>query len=173
MDHPVKENISGPPATGAGESGLKKMMSGGRFKYLLALFSLILFIMIMVSLSMGYISIPMEEIAGILAGKLFGTLDITSPVQETFAAVIFDVRLPRILTCTAVGAALSISGVLFQGILLNPLADPYTLGVSAGAAFGASIAILLNLGSAFVSIPAFAFTSACATLFFVLFFSQS
>ncbi|MCP4719595.1 MAG: iron ABC transporter permease [Desulfobacteraceae bacterium] len=140
---------------------------------MLALFSLVLFGMVMVSLSMGYISIPMEKIAAILVGKLFGTIDLTTPAQETFAAVIFDVRLPRILTCAAVGAALSISGVLFQGILLNPLADPYTLGVSAGAAFGASIAILLNLGSTFVSIPAFAFTGACTTLFFVVFLSQS
>ncbi|MCP3944799.1 MAG: iron ABC transporter permease [Desulfobacteraceae bacterium] len=139
----------------------------------MALFSLILLAMIMISLSMGYISIPMKEIAAILVGKLSGTLDITTPAQQTFAAVIFDVRLPRILTCTAVGAALSISGVLFQGILLNPLADPYTLGVSAGAAFGASIAILLNLGAAFVSIPAFAFTGACTTLFFVIFLSYS
>jgi len=149
------------------------MVSGDYFLYMLALFFLILSGMIMFSISMGYISIPMEEIAAILAGRLFGTLDITTTARETFAAVIFDVRLPRILTCAAVGGALSISGVLFQGILLNPLADPYTLGVSAGAALGASIAILLNLGSTFVSIPAFAFTGACATLFFVIFLSHS
>jgi iron complex transport system permease protein len=115
----------------------------------------------------------MEELFRILMGKMFGTMDIATPSKEIFTAVIFDVRLPRILTCAAVGAALSISGVLFQGILLNPLADPYTLGVSAGAAFGACIAILLNLGAAFVSIPAFAFTGACATLFFVIFLSYS
>jgi len=77
------------------------------------------------------------------------------------------------LSCAGVGAALALSGVLFQGILLNPLADPYTLGVSAGAAFGASIAILLNLGSAFVSVPLFAFAGACLTLFMVIFLSYS
>lgn len=96
-----------------------------------------------------------------------------SPVTETFKAVLLDIRLPRILTCASVGGALTVSGVLFQGILLNPLADPYTLGVSAGAAFGASIAILLSLSAALVSVPGFAFAGACIALFFVLFLSYS
>ena len=148
------------------------MISNRYFNCLLALFALLLFGMVMLSLSMGYISIPMETLARILMDKVF-SMEVTTPSKEIFSAVIFDIRLPRILTCAAVGGALSISGVLFQGILLNPLADPYTLGVSAGAAFGASIAILLNLGASFVSIPGFAFTGACATLFFVVFLSYS
>ena len=170
MNHPNEKTISKKPHK---ESGWNQMIFTNYFNSMLTLFSLILFAMIMISLSMGYIAIPMEELFRMLMGKVFGTMDITTPSKEIFAAVIFDVRLPRILTCAAVGAALSISGVLFQGILLNPLADPYTLGVSAGAAFGACIAILLNLGAAFVSIPAFAFTGACATLFFVIFLSYS
>ncbi len=88
--------------------------------------------------------------------------------------MIFDVRLPRILTAALVGAGLAMSGVVFQGILLNPLADPYTLGVSAGAAFGAALAILLNihfLGT--YSIPLFAFIGAASTLLFVIYLSSS
>ncbi len=139
----------------------------------MVLFSFFLAGMIIISLSMGYVKIPAADIVEILSAKIVGNLDILKNTSETFLAIIFDVRLPRILTCTAVGAALAISGVLFQGILLNPLADPYTLGVSAGAAFGASIAILLNLGAAFVSVPLFAFTGACSTLFFVIFLSYS
>jgi len=149
------------------------MAADGWFKAMVVLCSFVLLGMILISLSMGYLSIPIPEIARILGNKLFGILEIATPLEETFAAVIFDVRLPRILTCAAVGAALSVSGVLFQGILLNPLADPYTLGVSAGAAFGASIAILLNLGATFVSTPVFAFAGACATLFFVVYLSYS
>jgi len=168
MNHPGEKEGSNKP-----KSSLKQIISGDYFLWMIALFSLLLFGMIMISLSMGYISIPMGEISGILVNRLFGNMDMTTPTAETFTAVIFDIRLPRILTCAAVGAALSISGVLFQGILLNPLADPYTLGVSAGAAFGACIAILLNLGATFVSVPAFAFTGACATLFFVIFLSYS
>lgn len=167
MDHPVREDIL---IKQENKSGLKQALS---FKCVILSFCLVLAGMIMLSLSMGFINIPMEEIIGVLVGKLFGTIDMSTTAKETFATIIFDVRLPRILTCAAVGAALSISGVLFQGILLNPLADPYTLGVSAGAAFGASIAILLNLGATFVSIPAFAFVGACATLFFVVFLSYS
>lgn len=148
-------------------------ISGGKTGFLVVLFSLLLGIMVLVSLSMGYIQIPVQEIFHILLGKLFNTLCLDSSQAETFHAVIFSVRLPRILTCAAVGGALALSGVLFQGILLNPLADPYTLGVSAGAAFGASLAILLNLGAAFVSIPGFAFAGAIATLFFVIFLSSS
>ncbi|WP_413847337.1 FecCD family ABC transporter permease [Desulfobacula sp.] len=141
--------------------------------YLAVLFSFFLILMILISSSMGYIHIPMMDIISILYGKTISNLQILDNTSETYLAVIFDIRLPRILTCAIVGAALAVSGSLFQGILLNPLADPYTLGVSAGAAFGASIAILLNLSAAFVSVPAFAFTGACTTLFLVLFLSYS
>ena len=145
----------------------------GRTGYLVILFSLFLVSMILISLSMGYIKIPVMDIISILFGKLTYNMQLIENTNETYLAVIFDVRLPRILTCAFVGATLALSGVLFQGILLNPLADPYTLGVSAGAAFGASIAILLNLSAAFVSIPAFAFSGACITLFVVIFLSYS
>ncbi len=139
----------------------------------MVLFSLFLVFMILISLSLGYIKIPIDDILGIITTRIFGGSSAIAGLNETFLAIIFDVRLPRILTCVAVGGALAVSGVLFQGILLNPLADPYTLGVSAGAAFGASIAILLNLSAAYVSIPVFAFTGACTTLFFVIFLSYS
>lgn len=139
----------------------------------MVLFSLFLVLMILISLSMGYIHIPMMDIVNILYGKISNNQHILENTSATHLAVIFDVRLPRILTSAIVGAALAVSGGLFQGILLNPLADPYTLGVSAGAAFGASIAILLNLSAAYVSVPAFAFTGACTTLFVVIFLSYS
>ncbi len=138
-------------------------------KTLVLVFSAVLVFSILLSLSKGYVNIPLQDIIAILTHNLFSS----HPISEVFTAIVYDVRLPRILTCACVGAALSISGVLFQGILLNPLADPYTLGVSAGAAFGASIAILLNLSSNPVSIPLFAFIGSCATLFFVIFLSYS
>jgi iron complex transport system permease protein len=137
------------------------------------LFSLFLVSMIFLSLSMGYIRIPITDILQIFLAKAALSVHGLQTMNETHLAVIMDVRLPRILSCAGVGAALALSGVLFQGILLNPLADPYTLGVSAGAAFGASIAILLNLGNAFVSVPLFAFAGAFLTLFMVVFLSYS
>jgi iron complex transport system permease protein len=100
---------------------------------------------IMVSAGMGYIKIPLEAIVKIIATKISGKLSFIEGLDQIFPVVVFDVRLPRILTAALVGGGLAMSGVVFQGILLNPLADPYTLGVSAGAAFGASLAILLNI----------------------------
>jgi len=154
-------------------SSIPAAIPKGKTGFLVVLFSLLLLGSILVSLSMGYMEIPLQDIPKIVLGKVMGAGHDPSSMKATYETVLVDIRLPRILTCAAVGAALAVSGVLFQGILLNPLADPYTLGVSAGAAFGASIAILLNLSAAFVSIPGFAFAGACATLFFVLFLSYS
>ncbi len=136
-------------------------------------FSLFLVLMIITSLSLGYINIPITDIITILYGKITADFQILKNINATYLAVILDVRLPRILTCAGVGAALAVSGSLFQGILLNPLADPYTLGVSAGAAFGACVAIILNLSAAYVSVPLFAFVGACTTLSVVMFLSYS
>lgn len=65
--------------------------------------------------------------------------------DEALAAVLWEVRLPRLATAIMAGAALGLSGAVFQGLLLNPLADPYTLGVSSGAAFGAALVIVAGL----------------------------
>ncbi|UCE54700.1 MAG: iron ABC transporter permease [Desulfobacterales bacterium] len=129
---------------------------------------------IMISAGMGYIKIPFEAIVKIIATKVSGKLSFIEGLDQIFPVVVFDVRLPRILTAAIVGGGLAMSGVVFQGILLNPLADPYTLGVSAGAAFGASLAILLNihlLGT--YSIPLFAFIGAASTLILVIYLSSS
>jgi iron complex transport system permease protein len=111
----------------------------------IVLLTIVLAAAILVSTGMGYIKIPLPVVAKIIAAKLSGNQSWIQGFDEVFPVVIFDVRLPRILTAALVGAGLAMSGVVFQGILLNPLADPYTLGVSAGAAFGASLAILLNI----------------------------
>jgi iron complex transport system permease protein len=140
----------------------------------IALLTMVLAIVILVSTGMGYIKIPLPAVAKIIAAKLTANPSWIQGFDEVFPVVIFDVRLPRILTAALVGAGLAIAGVVFQGILLNPLADPYTLGVSAGAAFGASLAILLNIH--FIgtySVPLFAFIGAAGTLLFVIYLSSS
>lgn len=146
-------------------------ISKKKFVGLIMFFSFLLVSLIILSASMGYVKIEWIDIIKIVTCKIAGEERGGASVSETFHTIIMQVRLPRILTCVAVGGALSLSGVIFQGILLNPLADPYTLGVSAGAAFGACLAIILNLGAAFVSVPLFAFAGACTTLFFVIFLS--
>ncbi len=68
-------------------------------------------------------------------------------VDDTLRYIVVHVRLARICLALLVGAALALAGVVYQGVLLNPLADPFTLGVSSGAAFAAALAILLGWGS--------------------------
>jgi len=129
---------------------------------------------IVASAAMGYIRIPPLEVLKIVIGKITANARWTADLDPIHPVVVFDVRLPRILTAALVGGGLAACGAVFQGILLNPLADPYTLGVSAGAAFGAALAILLNLGGAGgFSIPLFAFAGAVATLFAVIALSSS
>ncbi len=135
---------------------------------------ILLLTVIIFSTSMGYINIPFYDVIKIIIGKLFRSESMTTGMNDIFPVVVLDVRLPRILTAVIVGSGLAVSGAVFQGILLNPLADPYTLGVSAGAAFGASIAIILNIGFLGVfSIPLFAFFGAVSTLIFVIYLSSS
>jgi len=124
---------------------------------------------IILSTGMGYITISAAEILKVILASLSNSPDLIDGIDPTIPYVVMDIRLPRILTATLVGAGLAISGVIYQGILLNPLADPYTLGVSSGAAFGASLALLANitLVNQF-SIPLFAFVGAILTLFIVI-----
>lgn len=128
---------------------------------------------IVASTGMGYIKIPPVEVIRIIVSKVSGHQELSDDINHVFPYVVVDVRLPRILTAAIVGGGLSIAGAIFQGILLNPLADPYTLGISAGAAFGASIALLLDISFLGIySVPFFAFIGAVATLFFVIYLSS-
>lgn len=140
----------------------------------LSFLTLLLLAGIITAATMGYIEVPFWDVVLIMAAKATGQTQWLSGVKDLFAVVVCDVRLPRILTSAVVGGGLAVSGVVFQGILLNPLADPYTLGVSAGAAFGASLAILLNLSlMGTFSIPVFAFLGAVATLGVVLYLAAT
>lgn len=115
---------------------------------------------------MGYLAIPGREVMSIIAARFTGSGQALDPVHQT---VLMDVRLPRVLTAALVGGGLAMAGAIFQAILLNPLADPYTLGVSSGAAFGASLALIVNLSlPGHVSVPLFAFAGALLAVFSVL-----
>lgn len=145
-----------------------------RWKIQILLLCTALFACIVISTGMGYIPISPADVIRIITAEIMGNLDLISGMDPVHPVVVMDVRLPRILTAAIVGGGLAVAGCVFQGILLNPLADPYTLGVSAGAAFGAAIALLLNLGEmGSYSIPVFAFAGAMITLMFVLYLSST
>jgi iron complex transport system permease protein len=130
-------------------------------------------LVIFFSLYLGDTSFTLSEIINIIGHKLF-KIALPANMSEPSVMIIWDVRLPRCMTAVLAGAALGLSGAIFQGILLNPLADPYTLGVSSGAAFGASLVIVtsLILPLRFLAFPLStavgAFIASVLTLFLVM-----
>ncbi|NNG02120.1 MAG: iron ABC transporter permease [Desulfobacteraceae bacterium] len=136
--------------------------------------TVILGAVVVISTGMGYIQIPWSDVIRIFYAKISGNIQSINTLDQILPVIIMDVRLPRILTAAAVGGGLAMSGTVFQGILLNPLADPYTLGVSAGAAFGASLAFILNLQiMSTLSVPLLAFLGSTLTLFAVIYLSST
>ncbi|MFZ5760353.1 MAG: FecCD family ABC transporter permease [Thermodesulfobacteriota bacterium] len=124
---------------------------------------------ILFSSGLGYVAIDWLDIVRIVLARITGDPVPPAGVDQVAPFVVMEVRLPRILVASLVGAGLAMSGVVYQGILLNPLADPYTLGISAGAAFGAALALVANLSLlGQLSVPLFAFAGAMATLAIVL-----
>ncbi|TVR90015.1 MAG: iron ABC transporter permease, partial [Spirochaetaceae bacterium] len=92
------------------------------------------------ALSVGAYHIPPAEVLYAFAARV-GLVQSIGGINDT---VIFDIRLTRIVLAIAVGAALSCSGVVYQGVFRNPLVEPYILGVSSGAAFGAGLAVVFR-----------------------------
>ncbi|WP_406244111.1 FecCD family ABC transporter permease [Tissierella carlieri] len=93
-----------------------------------------------------------------------------SDIEKSHQTIIWSIRLPRVLLGILVGASLSMAGTAFQGIFKNPMADPYVIGISSGAALGASIAIILGVNIAFINISTisiFAFIGALGAVFTV------
>ncbi|MBO8174708.1 MAG: iron ABC transporter permease [Thermococcus sp.] len=89
----------------------------------------------------------LQIISGILAKITFGRIDfaIQIPYPSVYQTIIFKIRLPRVILAMIVGSALALSGAVLQAIFRNPLVNSYILGISAGAAFGAALAIGLSL----------------------------
>jgi iron complex transport system permease protein len=144
----------------------RKLMLGGGVGVILLLLSIV------VSLSIGSAQLPLSQIVGILAKHLpwIGShIEVNWP--QSSEQIINKVRIPRMLLGILVGAVLSIAGAGFQGVLRNPLADPYSLGVSSGASVGAAVLIYFGLQFAWFgqwSIPVVAFATGLISLFLVL-----
>lgn len=100
----------------------------------------------------------------VVADLVGGTLD------ETERIILFEARLPRVLFGLMVGAALSVAGAVFQALLRNPLADPYILGVSGGAALGGTIVLGFGVGgvAAGIGVPVAAFVGAVSAVALIL-----
>lgn len=108
-----------------------------------------LILSMLLGISIGSVSVPIPKIIQIIGSKLFGFISLKD-IDPMYISIVMDIRLPRVLLSGLVGAALAIAGAAFQGLLRNPLADPYTLGVSSGASVGAVLTIFFQLSIPFI-----------------------
>src|ERR1700685_1340079 len=95
-------------------------------------------------------------IASVAIGLAVGSqrIHLSNLFSASFSRTLFfRLRLPRVLMALVIGASLAVTGGALQALFRNPLADPYTLGVSGGGAVGASVAITLGWGARFLGIP--------------------
>ncbi|MBP3894996.1 MAG: iron ABC transporter permease, partial [Mogibacterium sp.] len=101
------------------------------------------FVVALIALGIGRMSISPAEVIEVLRARLFGGAYAGSELTEK---TVMQLRLPRIILAALVGAGLSVSGTAFQSLFANPLATPDTLGVASGASFGAALGILMDVG---------------------------
>jgi iron complex transport system permease protein len=101
-----------------------------------------LLVVLVAGVAAGSVYVPPGDTIAILAHRLLGLeMGVTwTQAQET---IVWELRLPRVLMAATVGVGLAVAGATFQGVLRNPLADPYVLGTASGAALGAAIAVIL------------------------------
>jgi iron complex transport system permease protein len=154
------------------EAETKYFKRFARWKIIVILLTLALILTITFAVTVGPMQISPLDAYKIIIKKIPFLGDLVSGGSSSIAeVVILEVRLPRVLAAAIVGIALAVAGVVLQGLFRNPMADPYVIGISAGASLGASFAIAFGIGLSFFgvlySIPLMAFGTAIATVFLV------
>ena len=107
----------------------------GRRRFGLVALAIGLGVLFLLSISLGSVRIPVADVVTILTGG--------EPAKATWADIVLKFRLPKAITATLAGAALAVAGLQMQTLFRNPLADPYVLGISAGAGLGVALVVLL------------------------------
>lgn len=126
-----------------------------RATFILALLAVLLSVTVVYSITIGRYHVDLITVCRILLRNIFPGIDPDwSSVDQT---VVEQVRVPRILAALLIGAGLSLSGAALQGLFRNPLVDPGIIGVTSGAAFGGTLAILLVGGGTTLLATAFGF----------------
>ena len=147
---------------------VQRIQFGVGFTVLAVLF----FAVLLISVCVGSASLNAADALRLLLAKVpgMGGLMDTEGIGEVYGRILYKVRLPRVCLAGLCGAGLSLTGAAYQGLFRNPLADPHILGVSSGAALGATTAMLFGSGAWFggLSITGIAaFLGGLATVFFV------
>ncbi|RAL69590.1 Vitamin B12 ABC transporter, permease component BtuC [Dehalococcoides mccartyi] len=133
----------------------------GRIFAMAGLFGLLL-VAAVFAISFGSVEVPFFTTIAILISKI-PFVHISPDWTVNTQAIIWDIRLPRVLLAGVVGMALAVAGATYQGLFRNPLADPYLIGVAQGAAVGAVLGLILGIGFDVLGIfttPLFAFAGA-------------
>ncbi len=133
---------------------------------------LLFLIFVFVAVCIGSAHLSIRDALYLILSKLpgIGQFVQTQGINEVYEQILFQVRLPRVLLAGLVGMGLSVTGTAFQGLFRNPLADPHILGVSSGAALGATLAMLFGAGTWVGGISLtglFAFAGGLSTVFVV------
>lgn len=131
---------------------------------------IILLFFTIINLSFGSVKVDFRDIITIIGEKFNVSFFQNNLIDNSVKYIILNVRLPRIIVSYFIGGILSVSGAAYQGLLKNPMADPFILGISSGAAFGATLSIIFLGGIKFAgisSITLFAFTGAISVIFIV------
>jgi iron complex transport system permease protein len=162
----------------AGEAEATYFKRFARWKIIVILLTLILIVTITFAIAMGPMQISPLNVYTIIAKNIpFLSNVVDSGATPTEEAIVLQVRLPRVLAAAIVGIALAVSGVVLQGLLRNPMADPYVIGISSGASLGAALAIAFGIGLSFFgvlySIPLTAFITALGTIVVVYSISRT
>jgi len=110
----------------------------------------LLIAVLVAGVGLGTVQIGPLDAIGVVLWRTIG-LDVGVSFTPATETIIWELRLPRVLTAMVIGAGLAVAGATFQGLLRNPLADPFVLGTASGAALGAAIAILLPVNVVFVA----------------------
>ena len=126
----------------------------------------ILILCVFASFLLGRYPVPLGELMGILGSKL--GLPIEKSWTDQMEAAVWNIRLPRVVMSVLVGACLASAGASYQGVFQNPMASPDILGASAGAGFGAALAILLGASSVGITVGAFAASLVTVALVFTV-----
>ena len=131
---------------------------------IIVLLIVVLIVALVCSVTLGRYPIGFKELCGIVGSKF---LDIEPFWTGTQESLLLNHRLPRIILACLVGCCLAAAGASYQGVFQNPMAAPDILGASSGAAFGAALAILLDMGSTWIMI--FAFAGSIGTVLLVMY----
>ena len=131
-----------------------------------AIMGIVLILCVFGSFVLGRYPVSPADLLGVLWHKL--GFPVTPWWTDQVEAAVWNIRLPRVLLSVLVGACLSAAGGAYQGIFQNPMASPDILGASAGAGFGAALAILLGASSLWITLGAFAASLVTVALVFTV-----